>query len=90
MAVYGYVRVSTANQAVAWSARGGDETRQGFGRNGAWGEAKNRTTSAACYVRNNEPPVLVHNYWARMRLPEGLSGGVEYRMRGDSTFARTG
>jgi hypothetical protein len=74
---------------ITWSLNEAEQSSEGFGPNGVWSETQNRTTSAACYVRNRAPPILVHNYWASRPLPEGLLGGVEYRMRDDGTFQST-
>jgi hypothetical protein len=75
---------------ITWPRDDAEQSSMGFGPNGIWSEMKNRTTSAACYVRNGASPILVHNYWARRPVPEGLLGGVEYRMRDDGSFQSTG
>ena len=57
-----------------------------LGQDGVWGPDKNRTTSAACYVRNNGTPIIVYNFWAKNPLPTGLINCVEYLPREDGSF----
>jgi hypothetical protein len=65
-----------------------DDTTLSFGPNGFWGPEKNRTTSAACYVRNRAAPIMVHNFWAKNRLVPRLLGCVEYVPLEDGTFKK--
>jgi hypothetical protein len=37
---------------ITWSLNDAEQSSEGFGPNGVWSETQNRTTSAACYVRN--------------------------------------
>ena len=74
---------------ITWPRDNAEQSSLGFGPDGVWSETQNRTTSAACYVRNRAPPILVHNYWTSKPLPKGLLGGVEYRMGDDGTFHST-
>lgn len=68
---------------VTFSLNNRSPAPMSFGRNGAWSETKNRTTSAACYVRNGASPLLVHNYWAKLPLTWGLLDATEYAARDD-------
>jgi hypothetical protein len=43
-----------------------------FGPNGHWRRQANRTTSAACLIRNDGTPMLLHNPWASAPLPAGI------------------
>ena len=45
-----------------------------FGPNGIWAPSANRTTSAACLVRNDGEPMLMCNPWAANPLPTALFG----------------
>ena len=66
-----------------------DDQRLGrlhYGPNGFWNEKKNRTTSAACYVRGSARPLMVHNFWATHQLPTGLLDASEYVPQEDGTF----
>jgi hypothetical protein len=64
------------------------DTTLSFGPNGFWGPEKNRTTSAACYVRNRETPIMVHNFWAKNRIVPKLLGCIEYVPFEDGTFKK--
>jgi hypothetical protein len=75
---------------VTWVLSDPERSWQSFGPNGVWSEAKNRTTSAACYVRNGAPSILVHNYWGVERFPEGLLGGMEMRFQPERKNRRFG
>jgi hypothetical protein len=55
-------------------------------RDGAWNPGKNRTTSAVMYVRNNGPPLVIHNYWAERPLRAGLFACKEALVLPDETF----
>ena len=57
--------------------------------NGAWNPNKNRSTSAVMYVRNGSQPLIVHNFWAHRRFPEGLFACREFVARQDGTFQET-
>ncbi|MEQ8195032.1 MAG: hypothetical protein RIB59_11145, partial [Rhodospirillales bacterium] len=59
-----------------------------YGLNGIWSPEKHRTTSAACYVRNAAKPVVVHNIWAKHKLPEGIFKCTEYVPKEDGTFSK--
>lgn len=59
---------------------------QYYAGNGVWNSKKNTSTSAACLIRNDEEPLIVHNYWAQAPLPKRLLGGTEYLPRADGTF----
>ena len=65
-----------------------DDLPLSLGQDGVWGPDKNRTTSAACYIRNNAAPIVVHNYWAKNRLPTGLFGCVEYVPKKDGSIEK--
>ena len=57
-----------------------------YGPNGFWNQNKNRSTSAACYVRQGARPLLVYNFWATHPLPRGLLDATEYVPQPDGTF----
>ena len=81
-AFYGDMTVSFSTDLAA------DVSPIGLGRNGVWGPDKNRTTSAACYVRNAAAPIMVHNLWAKNSLATGLFGCVEYLPKEDGSLER--
>jgi hypothetical protein len=60
------------NLKYAFSKERPGEGRLILDRDGAWNPGKNRTTSAAVYVRNNGEPLVIHNYWAQQPLRAGM------------------
>ncbi|SRR5581483_6571109 len=57
--------------------------------NGAWNSNKNRSTSAVMYLRNSGRPLIVHNYWAHRRFPEGIFACREIIALENDTFQET-
>src|SRR5262245_42678644 len=51
-----------------------------------YGLGKNRTTSALMYVRNNGPPLVIHNYWAERPLRAGMFACEEALLLSNGTF----
>ena len=69
-----------------WS--GGESMNKSFfyGKNGFWNPNKNTTVSAAIYFRKNEKPILVHNYWAKLRFPSDMLICKELIPENNGTF----
>jgi hypothetical protein len=55
-------------------------------RDGVWNSDKNRSTSAVMYIRNDDKPILVHNYWADRPFPPGVFSCKEIRTSADGKF----
>jgi hypothetical protein len=71
---------------VTWPVHGQAGPALHFGPNGFWNQGQNRTTSAACYLRKSTQPMLIHNCWARTKLPTGLVAAIEHVPQEDGTF----
>jgi hypothetical protein len=57
-----------------------------YGHNGAFAPGKQSSVSAVCMIRNDGIPLLIHNRWARIPLPQGLLGGKEIRVNDDGSL----
>jgi hypothetical protein len=72
--------------AIRWNLTTNETDGLHHAGNRLWQQGKNTTTSAACYLRQDAPPVILHNIWADCPLPWGTLSAYELFPRSDGTW----